>query len=772
MLPLFQVNGVRNSLDRILDLVLLDNASDHVIHRSDNPILPEDVYHPSLEFTSEICGDANPSISNLQFSFEFNFKSANYTLLNLKISEINWIQLFDGLPVDLALETFYSLILEFMEECIPKRRALSLPNNNEHWITPDLKKLKNKKNRLHKKLKKNFTVECHQEFSNLRKELMLKSLAAYELYLNKVKRGLKDNPNSFWNFVRQKKSSNSYPLFLEFEDQSSSCDKGMCDIFANFFASVYDVNLHPAVSTCDTSNETVIFTPYLNVYEIRKAASNLKELVSSGPDNIPSCVIKRCATSLSTPLCYLFNLSLNSSVFPKLWKKSFIVPLYKNGNRTHASNYRGIAKLSTIPKLFESLLITHLFHNLKSKLTPAQHGFFKERSISSNLIELTSKITEGFSKKQQTDVGYFDFSKAFDRINHKILLDKMERIGFESKYVLWAQSYLTERQQQVKFKNQTSRKIDVTSGVPQGSHLGPLLFLVYINDLPDALNYCDVLLYADDVKIFHSYSSYTDCWKIQHDFDRLVDWSGLNCLSLNIKKCKIMSFSRKPSFIVNNYMLNGQDMERCDKFNDLGVLFDKKLTFIPHIDIIVSKASSRLGLIKRWAKELNDPYVTKSLYVGLVRSVLEFACQVWNPFYSTHIKRIESVQKQFLLFALKSLNWNDNLRLPPYKHRLLLLDMNTLEDRRKALSCIFVFKVLTSKISSPFLLESVKFVCPQRNLRIYVPIKETFFNVNYLIYEPYQQCLKCYNNLYQFIDYNLSEKTIKNNVFSYFKRNL
>lgn len=516
----------------------------------------------------------------------------------------------------------------------------------------------------------------------------------------------------------------------------------------------------------------MIFTPHLSVSEVEKSAACIKESFSCGPDNLPSCVIKRCATSLSTPLCYLFNLSLNECRFPMLWKKSFIIPLFKSGNRSHASNYRGIAKLSPVPKLFESLLTNHMFHNVKSKLTSAQHGFFKGRSITSNLLELTSKISTGFAEKKQTDVGYFDFSKAFDRINHKILANKMERIGFGNNYISWVQSYLSQRQQNVRFKQHTSRSINVTSGVPQGSHLGPLLFLIYINDLPNALKFCDVLLYADDAKIFYSYKNERDCCKIQYDFDQLVRWSELNCLSLNVKKCKVMTFSRTPNFIDHEYIVSDQVLERCSIFSDLGVLFDPKLSFTPHIDSMVSKASSRLGLIKRWSKELNDPYVTKSLYVGLVRSILEFACQVWSPFYSVHINRIESIQKQFLLFALKGLNWNDDLRLPPYKHRLLLLDMNTLEDRRKTLSCIFVFNVLMGQIDSSFLLKLINLNCPYRILRNYVPLKETFYTVNYLMYEPYEHCFKFYNSLYPFIDYHLSISNIKKNIFTYFKRNL
>lgn len=771
-LPLFQINGVSNNLERILDLILLDSPNDYVLRRSETPLVSEDLYHPSIEFSTEFF-TANQCIDKPQLNFEFDFKRADYSALNRKLSNIDWSSELKDLSTNSAVIKFYSMLYDFMEECIPKRRTKNKSSAYEPWITPELKRLKNRKNHIHKRLKANFTSENHLEFSNLRRELALKSKIAYEEYLSNVRENLKTDPNCFWEFIKHKRKIVSHPVFLEFEGHKSTCDKDICDIFAIFLGSVYDDSQISTNVNCDTNFGTsVIFTPFLNVFDVQKAACNVKESFSAGPDNIPSCIIRNCATSLSTPLCYLFNLSLSESTFPELWKSSFLIPLFKSGNRTHASNYRGIAKLSGIPKLFESLLTNDLFHHIKLKLTPSQHGFFKGRSITSNLMELTSTISSGFADNLQTDVGYFDFSKAFDRINHLIMVKKLKMIGFDQRYVNWFYSYLSGRTQNVKFKEHTSQTIHVPSGVPQGSHLGPLLFLIYINDLPDALDFCEILLYADDAKVFYCYSDENDSFKIQHDFDKLCQWSELNGLSLNTKKCKVMTFSRKREFYIANYKLNGQELERCESFNDLGVRFDPKLTFISHIDNVISKASSRLGMIKRWAKELNDPYVTKSLYVGLVRSILEFACQVWNPFYAVHVNRIESVQKQFLLFALRELNWENRLHLPQYKHRLLLIDMNTLEDRRKVLSSLFVFNVLVFKIDSAFLLNLTKLNVPYKNLRNFVLLKKTFKAKNYLNNEPFSQCIQHFNCLYEFIDFQFPIHVIKNKILTSFKRNL
>lgn len=497
--------------------------------------------------------------------------------------------------------------------------------------------------------------------------------------------------------------------------------------------------------------------------------SNLKENFTSGPDNVPEGILRRCKDSLCEILCFLFNQSLKTGKFPEAWKESFIIPLFKSGNAHDASNYRGIAKLNSIPKLFESLLVDELFFNAKEKLTNSQHGFFKGRSITTNLLELSTYVSDAFSQKQQVDVGYFDFSKAFDQINHKLLVNKLHLFGMSTNLCNWFSSYLCNRIQKVKFKSCVSSPITVHSGVPQGSHLGPLLFLIFVNDLPEKLKSSNVLLYADDAKVFSIIRSYDDCVKLQKDFDNLSQWSNDNFLQLNIKKCKTLTFSRIKDTINFDYHLSGSNLGRCEHFNDLGVTFDSKMTFKVHIDSIIAKAKSRLGLIKRYAKEFDDPYITKTLFVSLVRSILEFACQVWSPHYVTHINRIESVQKQFLLFALRQLNWENRLILPPYRNRLLLLNLNTLEDRRKLLSCCLIWNLMNNKIDSSNLLKKLCFICPVRTSRFFVPLRIDHFRYDYLNFEPLKQCLSIYNTFHFLICNSMTIFDVKVKIQNYCK---
>ena len=299
------------------------------------------------------------------------------------------------------------------------------------------------------------------------------------------------------------------------------------------------------------------------------------------------------------------------------------------------SNYRGIAKLSAIPKLLEKIITEQITHFVASTVSPKQHGFLKGCSTVTNLLEFASTTIDGFSNRLQTDTIFTDFSKAFDRVDHKLLLLKLDKIGFPGSLVNWIKSYLSSRRQCVVFNHSVSDEILVSSGVPQGNHLGPILFMIFINDLPSVVVHSNILMFADDVKLFKVLNDLYDCELLQHDLDNLSTWCKVNRLDLNVDKCKCMTFHRR-SMVNFTYRINNMILERVDLCNDLGILLDHKLNFTEHIVCITAKATGTLGFIKRWSKEFSDPYTTKLLYTSLVRPILEYGCVLWNPQYNLH----------------------------------------------------------------------------------------------------------------------------------------
>ena len=392
---------------------------------------------------------------------------------------------------------------------------------------------------------------------------------------------------------------------------------------------------------------------------------------------MPSALIKNIRSAISPALTYLFNSSLSNGVFPSIWKSSYIIPLHKSGPKNDEKNYRGICKLSCIPKLFESIVTDFMYNQCKTVISPIQHGFV--RSTATNLIEISSTIVRNFGEGLQTDVIYTDFSKAFDRVHHDILLTKLEWLGFPKWLLKWIKSYLCGRTQRVIFKNSISVVINVFSGVPQGSHIGPILFILFINGVCVHIKHSSILMYADDCKLFKSCKTEEEFALLQQDLDSFISWCNANGMSLNVSKCFIMSYSRSLNVLTRDYMINGEPLKRTEFFRDLGVLFDVNCTFVKHVDCIINKAMSKLGCIMRWSKELNDNEITMLLYSTHVRSQLENCSAVWCPRYGVHIDRLESVQKQFMIRLYR--RRPENFVLPSYKTRLKEVKLHTVQDR-------------------------------------------------------------------------------------------
>ena len=456
-------------------------------------------------------------------------------------------------------------------------------------------------------------------------------------------------------------------------------------------------------------------------------------------------------------------MSLSNGYFPEIWKKSFIIPLFKSGSKSNISNYRGIAKLSVIPKLLEKIITDILSHQISSSFSPAQHGFRKGCSATTNLLEFTSNIISSFNHHMQTDTIYTDFSKAFDKVNHDLLVYKLHTLGLSPLFLKWIKTYLINRQQCVLFRNHKSKSIPVPSGVPQGSHLGPVLFLIFINDLPSCIKYSKILMYADDVKLFLSFKDPSQCSLLQVDLNNFLNWCNINLMDLNLNKCKYMSFYRR-SPVLCSYTFNNHQLEKVESFLDLGVLLDNKLSFNSHISQTVNKAKGVLGFIKRWGKEFEDPYITRQLYVSLVRPILEYASVVWDPQYDVHVKKIESVQKQFMLFCLRSLPWNPNINLPPYESRLALIKLPTLKNRRIYLNTSFIINLINGVTVSEFLVHKLEFHIPFRPTRNYIPLKLQYFRNNYSNFDPFRRMCNDFNMLYDHIDFSYDVNAIKEKI--------
>lgn len=764
-LCLFQINGVRNDHERLLDLVFVNEPSEYSLKRADPVTIPEYRYHPTLELNLNL-----PVLNDTQNKFnvkDYCYKRANYDDLNYYLNNTDWLHLLsntNGTPnsIDSMIRIFYETVQNYMNECIPKFTFLN--RSGPPWSTKQLSCLKNLKNKRYKKYKKTGLVTEYSKYSVVRAEYNILNTKLYYNYLETMKLNLKKDPKSFYKFVNSKRKTTGYPNIMKYSNCESRDDVVISNMFADFFKTTYsdveydmsNIYQYP-IMECESISLPLIFSS-----DITNNLKAFKNSSKSGPDGIPSCILINCAQALAFPLSILFNTSIKHGYFPKLWKNSYIIPLFKSGNKSNVANYRGIAKLSAIPKLFEKCLMDYFCHRLSSIISTTQHGFKKGCSISTNLLHLTTLVNRGFVHGQHTDVIYTDFSKAFDKVNHNLLLQKLHLIGFTPNCLNWIKSYLNNRNQRVYFNNTTSRNIIVKSGVPQGSHLGPILFNLFINDLPNVIKLSNILMYADDVKIFLSYNNCCDQIHLQHDLNRFYEWCGANLMELNLKKCKHMHFSRRLSALCF-YNFGDYQLESVKTILDLGVLLDAKLEFSQHVTMTINKARGVLAFIKRWAKEFKDPLITKQLYTSLVRPILEFGSVIWDPSTNIRSAKIESVQKQFLLFCLRG-SYPDFVNLPSYSTRLSQINLPSLKSRRTMLNVSFLINLINGHICSSFLLDNISLNVPQRLTRFYSPLAIPFYRPKYADADPFRRVCSDFNDLYNLIDFSLQANIVKRNI--------
>lgn len=463
----------------------------------------------------------------------------------------------------------------------------------------------------------------------------------------------------------------------------------------------------------------------------------------------------------------MFNHSLQSGVFPTRWKASYIRPIHKKGDRSIIENYRGIAILSAIPKLLDKIMADRLASQMVTIISDNQHGFMRGRSSATNLLLFSNFLINGIESGHQIDAAFTDFSKAFDRVNIDILCKKLIKIGFDVHFVDWIRSYLSGRTQFVKFFGFCSEFFSVTSGVPQGSHLGPLLFILFLNDIYSVTDVDTLFLsYADDCKVARVIKNVHDFVILQRDINSINNWCIDNHLLLNIQKCNCMTFSRKSFPFIYNYSIGNIELARISEYVDLGVKFDQTVTFNSHINMIVSKSNKTLGFIKRNTKDFNDPYALKLLFTSFIRSILEYCSVVWNPFYRVHIDRLEGVQRRFTRYALSKMPWSDGL--PSFQIRNRCLCLNSLLQRRNISCAIFTHDVISGRINCSPLLSKLNFSVPNRSLRHYHLLNLAFHRTNYGMHEPINDMCRTFNEFYSLYDFGVSRDNFRKSIICHY----
>ena len=501
----------------------------------------------------------------------------------------------------------------------------------------------------------------------------------------------KSNPKKLWKYIKSntKVKTGISPLTDRNTGKLTVNEEHQAQVLAEQFASVMVKEPDGDIPTLPTRPLETLPLDSITITEeaVLKKLKNLDSTKSPGPDEIHPRILKETAIAIAPALTLLYNKSIKSRNVPDDWRSAIITPIFKKGDKTDPGNYRPVSLTCVICKIMESIIydiiINHLIIN--KLLTKRQYGFIRKRSASIQLLTILELWNNTLDENGIIHDINMDFQKAFDSVPHRRLLGKLKSYGIIGEVYTWLEAFLKDKKQKVLVNGATSSWHDVISGVPQGSVIASLLFVIYLNDLPDNIK-SHIFMFADDCKFFRQILTSEDTDIMQKDLDTLNEWSIKWLLKFHPDKCVNLVISLKNVAEPHIYHLGNREMKNVDEVKDLGINVDSKLQFQNHTSSKVNKANQIWGTIKRAFKHMNTD-IFKKLFTAHVRPHLEYSIQFWAPYLRKNIDQIEAVQRR----ATKFIPGFKNLS---YKTRLETLNLPTLAYRRLRGSMIEVYKIL------------------------------------------------------------------------------
>lgn len=731
-----QINNIKNHYNRILDLTLtnITGLNTNIV----KGIVNEDLYHPAFLLHLNLI---DIKFMKSKKTNKYNFFRTNYTAINNALTAIDWNNEFNDLNVNESTDKFYSIIRNLIHKYTPiiKSKSDEFPK----WFSKELIELIKQKEiyfNLKKKTKQQIYILLFNEKRKEIKRLKRKNLHEYQTNIESL---IKTNPKCFFAYTKAQRKSNKLPTAMHLKNETS---ENMCDtanLFAKHFSSVYTDHNHSTTFQCDGNCNNYI---HFSDNDLKAIINNLDSNKTNSPDGIPSIFYIQTIDNITQPLTLIFNKSFREMVYPDPFKTSFIIPIHKSGCIDDIENYRPISILSTIAKIFDKLIFNHISSKTAHLISRAQHGFTPGRSTITNLMEYTEYLTKNMMKGGQIDAIYMDLAKAFDRINHMILANKLRSFPISPCLIALILSYLSNRKQFVCLYGERSECITPKSSVPQGSILSPLLFALFINDLPELIN-TNILLFADDLKLFTKINCINDAHKLQSDINVIHGWCERNDLQLNRDKCYSITFTRKHegSQLLFNYSINNAAVNRVNIIRDLGVIFDSKLKFEAHYQHILNSTFRMLGFISRSLYRFRklDTYIT--LYNSYIRSIAEYCASIWSPYYQTHIDALERIQKKFTRIIFRKFHYP----YESYDMRLKRLELLSLENRRNLIDELNLYKLKNGMfhLGIPHNFEFMPVRHTRNNQTFYLPLVTTNVEFHSPLVRMHRYHMYLFNNV-------------------------
>ena len=674
---------------------------DDLIFSTDENDVEEITYNPSIGLSDHImlqCKLKTKLTTTASKRTLYKYDKGDYKKM-AELLNIDWNNELKDCSTQEAMNKFDKRFKEAEKICIPTTTISGILSCKikPSWLSNHaLRKVKRKHSAWIRYLNTKDGEE-YQRYIQKRNEATRACKQARKDFETSLAKECRKNAKGVWKYIKSRKKNSGIPNLKRKDNSFTKTAKEIAETLNEQYYSVFTEE--DTSSIPDIPNKPLQTDPLqsftITQDDVTKALRNLRTDKSPGIDGINPRPLKELADVLGKPITIIFKMSLENGQLPRNWLDAVVSPIFKKGQRCLAENYRPVSLLCILCKLLESIITPQIVEHIKKNLLACrqQHGFVKGRSTTTNLLEALNIWSEAVMHGIPVDILFLDYAKAFDSVPHQRLIKQVESFGITDGALAWIAAFLTDRRQQVRVNGELSSFKPVKSGVPQGSILGPVLFTLYVNDIPSELETL-IAMYADDTKLYKVLNSESSVTSLKSDLRKLEDWAKRMQMKFHPAKCKVMHLGKNnPKSI---YQMKKEDggyhtLEEVEVEKDLGVEIDNKLKFSTHIQSKINKANKILGCLKHTFKHPNKEVFTL-LYKALIRPHLEYCSCIWSPQLKRDQDAIERIQRRAtkLIPELKDL---------PYNTRLRQLNLPTLKFRRRRADLIETYRIMTNQHS-------------------------------------------------------------------------
>lgn len=637
-----------------------------------------------------------------------NIYSTDFKKVNSELEQIKWDDEINNRDVNetylFVTKTISDIVIKYAKKKRKNKKKISSERKHRRIL---MRKRKRIRLQLSNYPTKQSLINRHEK---IEQEIKLSFENESKREENEAISKIKTNCKYFYSYAKKKSSTREKIINMTNKNGMATKDKQeICEILQNQFVSSFSepkkVDLTDDEPECAEDTLTDI---YFSVDDVKAAIKDIPTNSAAGNDGITPKILKECSQNLSYPIYLLWKKSLGTGEIPEDCKKSVIVPIFKKGRKDKPENYRPISLTPHIIKIFEKIIKKNLVFHLETNnlIGSFQHGFRSKKSCLTQLLCHYTKIYEYINSGKCVDVIYLDFARAFDKVDHKILLSKVKRLKIHGKMYSWLHNFLLNRKQKVVLAGSESTEKEVISGVPQGTVLGPILFIMMINDMPEVIKNSTLKSFADDSKLIKEIMNSGDFKLLNDDLRNVYSWADDNNLTFNCDKFSLIRYKNSKVNIDYDYDYlapDGSKIKCVDKERDLGVLMSADLSFDDHIEFICAKSKQLSGWILRTFRS-RDEVTMLTLWKSLVIPRLDYCSQLWNPTRVGQKQKIEALQRTFTrhIETVKDIN---------YWKRLKYLKLYSIERRFDRYLIIFMWKILEGFITAPEHFETTHVDC-------------------------------------------------------------